>query len=382
MNKYLHLILVLISILYLLSGCNRTPSIQPSGKSVKIGIIAPLSGDHLYKGKEGLKGINYVLQNTPLLQNGDKIEIIIKDDKNNPKLSAKALEELVSKHNVSAILTLSGSNAVLGLTKYADTFKTPIISLLATHPRITRDNNYVSQLGFNDHFQGLASALFVHDELLFDRVAIFKNSKNVYSTSLANTFKQKFESVRGQVIHYGEFIDNPTKLNRKLIELRNKKVQLIYLPINAKEVIEIITALDELNWRPKIMGSDGLLSNILTKYHDDIHKLNGIISTDFYSSDVPLTEFGVRTKQSYESSQGNLTSYSMMGIEGMTLLINAMNHCAASLTTKCIHEQINSGIAFNGFIGKINLNPDGVAQRALLVNEIDNGQLKYIVQIY
>lgn len=382
MKQYYRHALFFIFSLSLLAGCEKAPPVQPSGKSVKIGIIAPLSGPELYKGKEGLKGIRFILESTPLLENGDKLELVIRDDRNDPALSIKALEELTNKHHVSAILTLSGSNAVLGLSSVVDQFKTPVIALLATNPGITRDNHYVSQLGFNDQFQGVAAALFVHDELLIDRVAIFRNSKNIYSSDLANTFKQKFQAIKGQILFDSDFITNPAMLNKSLIELRNKKVQLLYLPVKASEVVKIKMALNNLNWQPKIMGTDGLLSTILTKYKDDTHKFDGILSTDFYSSDVPLTSFGSKTKTGYENIHGNLTSYSMMGIEGVTLLKSVVNQCPAPLTKECIRELLRSGISYTGLINKITLNPESEAQRVLLVNEIKNGKLNYIVQIY
>ena len=378
MIKFLFLFLGLTA----LNSCDKTPVIQPSGNTIKIGIIAPLSGSALHKGTEGIKGINYILKTTPLLDNGDKIKLFIKDDKNKPEQSIKVLKELIKKHKVSAVLTLSSSNAVLGLAKVADTFNTPIISLLATHSGITQKNKYITQLGYNDHFQGIAAALFVHDELLIDRVAIFKNHENIYSKDLANTFRKKFESVRGQVILDSEYIGNNEQLMKSLLDLRNKKVQLIYLPINAAQVIKIINALKVLDWHPKIMGADGLLVNVFMSYKNDLDKLNGMITTDFYSSDLPMTDFGSKVKHGYEKDNHRLTSYSMMGIEGMTLLNRLITQCSSKSTKECIQKQLDSGLTYTGLLGKISLNSNRVAQRVLLVNEINNGELNYIVQIY
>jgi branched-chain amino acid transport system substrate-binding protein len=382
MKLFILNILILFAGLTLLSACDKTPPVQSSGNTIKIGVIAPLSGSDLHKGKEGLKGINYILKTVPLLDNGDKIELYIKDDKNNPVQSIKALEELITKHEVSAVLTLSSSKAVLGLSRVADNFNTPIISLLATNPGITQKNKYITQLGYSDHFQGIAAALFVHDELLIDRIAVFKNSDNIYSKDLARTFKLKFESVRGQVLFDSDYINDNEQLKKTLLELRNKKVQLIYLPIKAKQVINVIDTLDTLEWHPKIMGADGLLVNIYMSSKNDINKLNGIITTDFYSSDLPMTDFGLEVKDGYEKNNSRLTSYSMMGIEGITLLKRLIIQCPSPLKRECIQEQLESGLTYTGLLGKISLNSDRVAQRVLLVNEINNGELNYIVQIY
>jgi len=368
--------------LLLLSGCDKPSPIMPSGNTIKIGVIAPLSGSSLQKGKEGIKGIHYLLNTQPLLENGDKIELYIKDDLNKPELSTQALKELVKKHQVTAVLSLSSSHVVLELGKIANKYNTPIISLFATNPGITQNNNYITPFGYNDHFQGVAAALFVHDELLIERVAIFKNSNNIYSKDLADAFKNKFKSVRGQILLDADYINNNRQLTQILSEMRNKKVQLIYLPIDANQVINIVNVLNKLNWQPKTMGADGLLVNILIDHKKDINKLNGMITTDFYSSDLPMTEFGSVVKQGYESKDNDLTSYSMMGIESISLLKQLLNQCSKKLKNKCIQEQLNAGVTYTGLLGKISINSDRTTQRVLLVNEINNGELNNIVQIY
>ena len=48
---------ILFSLVFWLDGCDQKPAIEPSGKTIKVGIIAPFSGSDHAKGKEGLKGM-------------------------------------------------------------------------------------------------------------------------------------------------------------------------------------------------------------------------------------------------------------------------------------------------------------------------------------
>ncbi|MBW1838003.1 MAG: ABC transporter substrate-binding protein [Deltaproteobacteria bacterium] len=119
MKNYIHF-LILIAFVFQLSGCDQKPSISPSGRTIKIGIIAPFSGPHQAKGKEGLTGIKTAMQSQPFLQNGDRIELVVENDENDPVLTVKLLKKLVEKAKVSAIITFSGSDPVLAMAKVAD----------------------------------------------------------------------------------------------------------------------------------------------------------------------------------------------------------------------------------------------------------------------
>ena len=80
------------------------------------------------------------MQLQPYLQNGDRIELIMENDKDEPALTVKSLKKLVEKDKVSAIITFSSSSPVLAMAKIADDYKTPILAALATHPDITENN--------------------------------------------------------------------------------------------------------------------------------------------------------------------------------------------------------------------------------------------------
>ena len=108
---------ILICIVFWLGGCDQKPAIEPSGKTIKVGIIAPLSGpEHTY-GEEGIKGLEIAMLLQPYLQNGDRIELVEENDKDDPALTVKLLNKLVEEVKVSAIITFSSTSPVLAMAK-------------------------------------------------------------------------------------------------------------------------------------------------------------------------------------------------------------------------------------------------------------------------
>jgi branched-chain amino acid transport system substrate-binding protein len=185
--------------LILTTGCDRPEAIKASGVTIKVGVIGPFSGPDRALGDDGLRGIRTVMHMQPFLGNGDRVELVIEDDKNDPGLSVNALKKLTTKDKVSAILLLSSSASALAVNELADSYQVPVLVLLATHPDIAKDKAFVSQLIFDNTFQGSVAALFVRDELLIDTVAVFYNKESAYSTSLAYEFIRKFGAIGGEI---------------------------------------------------------------------------------------------------------------------------------------------------------------------------------------
>ena len=382
MKKLIYLT-ILIGAISLFCGCDQSPAIQPSGNNIKVGVIGPFSGPHFAKGKNGLEGIQTVMTMQPLLHNGDGVELVVEDDKNEPELTLKALKKLTGKDKVSAIIILSGSGPVMEIAPIADSDKTPILAVLATHPDITTHSCFISQLCFDDNFQGTVAALFVMDELLIEKVAVLSNPENDYSRFLAARFTSKFKSIGGRVTESVALTNETVDYTGILENIRSQKPELLYLPVRAEDLFQIVKAIEKMDWKPKMLGSDGLLATVLTQHKESSGLLEGILATDFSSNRMPLTSFGKKALKKYRSLYDTpANSYTVMGAEGYALMLNALNRCVTPGDRECINRMIRSTIGFSGITGRITINPDGKAIRPLVVNSIKKGRQAFIVKVY
>jgi len=375
--------LILFPLIFWLDGCDQKPVIAPSGKTIKIGIIAPFSGPVLAYGTEGLKGIEAARQLQPYLQNGDRIELVVEDDKNDPALSVQLLKKLVEKDRASAIITFSSSKPVLAMAKVADNYQTSVLAAVATHPDITKGNGFISQLGFDDDFQGTVAALFVRDDLLIDTVAVFNNPTSVYSSHLAAKFEMKFKSIGGEITDTVALTEETAELSEVIKGVYEQKPELLYLPISVKNVVRVIREVRKLDWKPKMMGGDGLISTMLGQHKEDIDLANGMLATDFFAHGMPLTPFGNRVSKKYrEKYKETGTPFAALGAEGYALLLDAMSRCSDPADRDCINRQIRSTINFTGIIGNISIGPNGKSRRPLCINAIQSGRSKFIFKVY
>ena len=379
MNRGLTLFVSIFAIYTILCGCERKASIPPSGKIVKVGIIAPLTGSDASQGKDGLSGVYTALKLMPLLDNGDRVEIVIKDDQNDPDKSVNALKEIVEIDGVAAVVTFSSSGPVLALGRVANEYQTPIIAALATHPDVVKTNNFVSQVCFDNVFQGNVAALYVRDELLIDRVAVFDSQDSIYTGNMAAIFAEKFTSLGGEITDRIRLQSGEEDLSAVLTRVRLKQPELLYLPIAIKDVIRIVQVVRTMGWAPKLMASDGLMASAVSRDPDQVELLDGIVETDLFHYDSQKTRFG---EKAIKAHKGRKNSYSALGVESFAILLKAMNRCIDPTDKSCINRQIRTTKDFEGILGKISIDSQGRAYRPVVINAIKGGRLHHIVKVY
>ena len=382
MNKPLHILLCAILILSC-GGQNRESAVSPSGKVVKIGVIAPMSGPDKTSGENALTGMQTALQLQPLLHNGDKIELVVEDSQGTPEQTLKSLEKLRGEEDVSGVLLMAKSDAVIPLVPVADQYKIPILALIATHPDITKNNQFISQLSFDDMFQGTVAALYVRDEMLIDRVAVFYDPGNSHYLFLENEFVRKYASAGGKVVERIP-VNSETGDIRKIMErLRKSHVQLLYLAVPPEQVINISRAGEEIGWTPRKMGSDGMLAAILLQHREAIGLVNGMMATDIFSNLPPKTKYGERIFKLYHklfSIPG--TSYTVLGGEGMSVLTHAIDRCSNKYDRLCVNRMLRYTKGFEVLFGRLTIGEDGKAERPIFVNRIAGQDLKFLVKVY
>lgn len=380
MKRLLHLGLVL-AVIFSLIACERNTQIAPSGIKLKVGVIAPLTGPIKGSGESGLNGIKVAAKVRSHLDNGDEIELVIEDDQSNPSKALEKLEKLATVDHVAAILILSRSDTVIDVAKVADKYQTPILSTIASSPEVTKFSHFVSQLSFDDTFQALAAALYVRDELLMDRVAVFSLPDNPHHAHLRSEFIEKFKSVGG-IITDDKLITTNNKLNEMLDKARLNNPSLLYVPAGAENVLRITEYLQGVDWKPVILGTDGLLAKVLSDYSEKLSLVDGMLATDLFYDDMDLTRYGEKLENVIASEKIIVNTNSTIAMEAYGVLVNAMNRCDPPVTRECINKKLRSTKNFEGVMGFISIDSTGKAHRPLIINSIEAGKLNFIVKVY
>lgn len=368
-------------VMLLHAGCADPPP-RPSGNIVKLGVIGPFSGPDAAVGASGYEGVELAVGLEPLLKNGDRIELVKIDDQSSPKLCIEAYDQL-SDLDVAAVLLLSRSNSALALAPRARVHRIPIIATIASHPDLTEKNPHLIQLSFDDAFQGSVAAMYLRDDMLLRRAAIIGEPADIHARSLADEFARQFAEANGTIVEYLPLNGIGTNLTEKLSEWRQQRADVIYAPVQSHLLLDILRGLRTLHWDPVVMAGDGVLSEMLLKYPDEVALTEGIIATVTYSSRVPRTAFGQRLQASYlETHNQSGSIFTVLGGEGAALIMEALNRADNGDAARDIQKQLRSINGFEAFSGILSIGSNGKVIRPVYVSTVKQGKLEFLVRVY
>jgi ABC-type branched-subunit amino acid transport system substrate-binding protein len=375
-------ICVLSLLILTAAGCRQDVKQRPSGKIVKIGVIGSFSGQDEQVGKSGLLGVQAALALQPLLDNGDKVELLIEDDKSEPGKAIDALESLIDRGAVGVLL-LSRSEIALELADDIRWKMTPILASIATHTDLTEKRPYITQISFDDSFQAAVAAMYARDELLLKSVAVISDPDDSHSQLLAESFISKFSDSRGVVQQHIILSDRSMDLQEPLLKLKQEGVELLYMPVRAESLLHVAASLKRMQWRPDVITSDGLLSEILLKHPSERNLINGMMATDMHSALLTKTEYGKAvTKAFRENNMEGGSVFSILGAESASILIEAMNNCGADHESRNVQREIRNIRSFEGFFGTLSIGMNGKVTRPVYINIIRTPNMELLVKVY
>ena len=381
MNRLFNQFLICLLCIALLSNCENGAEQKPmTPVSVKLGVIGPFSGANKGWGTSGLQGVQTAVAYHKERNNQLQVEIVKEDDRGDPAQAERALAKLATQDQVDAIVFLSGSRTSLGINEAADRYKIPIVSTLASHPQVT-NNDWVSQIIFDDRAQGTVAALFVMDELLIDSASVIWDGDDPHSRVLAESFQRIYQEAGGKVVS----IDISARRNdyqNVLSQLQKNDVKFVYLPLEVDHVINFERGAREIGFNPQTMVSDGVLSQMMLEYTDNLRLLEGMLATDIYANEVPLTNFGKTVIRQFEKLYNTPgTTITGLGCEGTQVVMTAIEKCGKNPQNECINRMIRSGNEFEGILDPFYIGLDGKAQRPVYINKIRNKRLRFLLKV-
>jgi branched-chain amino acid transport system substrate-binding protein len=363
------------------AGCAEEV-LQPSGDVVRIGVIGPFSGPDKAMGESGMQGVKLALELQPLLDNGDRIELVKLDDHSLPESCRDAYEQM-DDLDIASVLVLSRSSSVLALAPRARLHHIPIIATIASHPELTETNPDLIQLTLDDAFQGSAAAMFLRDELFLRRGAIIGDPTDIHARALADEFAAQFKSANGKIVEYLLLNDNGTNITATLATWQRHGVEFIFAPVQAHHLLELMRALRRLDWNPVVMAGDGTLAEISLEYPAELGLAEGILATYLYSRQQPHTRFGQRLHALYKArGEESGSVFTILGAEGTALLITALNRTPPGYDHRDVQRQLRQINGFEGFSGTVSIGSNGKVIRPVYIGTIKRGKFENLVRVY
>lgn len=224
---------------------------------IKIGVYLPLTGNSAFGGQLELEGVKLAHEKFPEIL-GRKVELVVVDNKSDKVESANAVQRLIDKEKVAAIIGTFGSSLAMAGGEVAEKAGIPMVGTSCSNPMVTMGKKYVFRAGFIDPYQGAGAAGWAVEKMEAKTAAILQEVSNDYSVGLAKFFKDAFEKRGGKVIAISNFQTGDQDFTAQLTEIISKAPDVLYIPINFAEGAIIMRQARELSGEFKILGGDAM----------------------------------------------------------------------------------------------------------------------------
>ena len=284
----------------LVAGCggNGGSNNANAGEGFKIGGIGPLTGAAAIYGNATNNATKLAVDEVNAKGGAVKFQFNGQDDEHDPEKSVNAYNNLKDwgMQILVGCTTTAPSVAVSAETNSDNMFQiTPSGSstdVIGGQPDASgnvtaqRKKN-VFQMCFTDPNQGTASAEYIANQKLGERIAIIYNNSDAYSTGIYKKFVDEAAAKGLTIVSTTTFTDDSANdFSVQLNDAKNNNADLVFLPIYYQPASLILTQANSMGFAPKWFGVDGM-DGILTLEGFDTKLAEGVMLLTPFVADAP-----------------------------------------------------------------------------------------------
>ena len=274
-----------------------------SGKGFKIGGIGPVTGAAAVYGLAVKNGAQIAVDeiNADGGINGYQIEFNFQDDEHDAEKSVNAYNTLKDwgMQVLMGTVTSAPCVAVADKTNADNMFQiTPSGSSVecAQNPNVFR-------VCFSDPDQGAASATYIAENKLVEKIAVIYDSSDVYSSGIYEKFAAEAANQGLEIVDAEAFTADSNKdFSTQLQKAKDAGADLVFLPIYYTEASLILKQADTMGYAPKFFGCDGM-DGILQVENFDTKLAEGLMLLTPFAADAQ-DELTQKFVTSYKENYG------------------------------------------------------------------------------
>jgi branched-chain amino acid transport system substrate-binding protein len=366
-----------------LVACNGDSADDGAAETIKIGHFASTTGKQATFGIQVDNGVRLAVEeinaNGGVL--GKQIELITEDTQSKTDQSITAVEKLIGRDHVVAIIGEVASSNSLAAAPIAQREQIPMVSPASTNEKVTIDEKtgealpWIFRICFIDPFQGAGLASFTYNDLDAKNVAVLIDKANAYSVGLAEGFQKTFTDMGGTIAVEQTYEGGQTDFRAQLTAIKGTNPDAIFLPGYYTEVSLIAQQARDLGITVPLVGGDGWDSPELTKGAAK-EALEGTFFSNHYSEEdtsARVQEFIKKYQAKYNEAPGAMSA---LGYDAMMILAHVIEQ-AGDAKPESIRTGLENLTDFEGVTGAITINEQHNATKPMVMLKIHDGKFTY-----
>ena len=251
----------------------------------KLGGTGPLTGGASIYGLAAQRGAQIAVDEINAEGGAIQFELKYEDDVNDPEKAVNAYNAL---KEWGMQISLGSVTTQPGIATSSYNFADSIFAMTpsASSPDVIEGKDNVYQMCFSDPNQGTASALYISEQNLAEKVFIIWKSDDNYSTGIKDKFMAEAEELGLNVVGNATFTeDSKTDFTVQLTQAKQAGADLLFLPMYYEPASLILSQAKAMNYAPKFFGVDGM-DGILTMEGFDTSLAEGVMLLTPFNADA------------------------------------------------------------------------------------------------
>ncbi|MCQ2509141.1 MAG: ABC transporter substrate-binding protein [Lachnospiraceae bacterium] len=253
--------------------------------TLKLGMIGPLTGAAALYGTAVANAGQIAVDELNAVAGDFQIDYQTEDDEHDAEKSVNAYNTL-KDWDVQAIVGTVTTTPCIAVSPEANADRVFMLTPSASGSDVPKGKDQTFQLCFSDPNQGLASAQYIKDNNLAEKVAIIYNNSDAYSTGIYQTFVDKAAEIGLEVVSTTTFTDDTANdFSVQLTDAQKNGADLVFLPIYYTPASLILKQADSTGYAPKFFGVDGM-DGILSLEGFDTKLAEGVLLLTPFAADA------------------------------------------------------------------------------------------------
>ena len=349
-----------------------------SAESVKVGLIAPLTGEVAVYGNAVKEAVQLYIDDFNAADHPFDINLIIYDDKGDPTEAMNAYNKLVYQDDIAVLLGPVTSSPTFGVAEASVDDGIPALTPTATHPDVTTYGDNFFRACFEDPFQGGSMAKFASSELKATTAAIIYNNADTYSIGLRDAFMKTAEEVGLTVTTTEAYGASDIDFRAQLTNIIKTNPDVLFIPYYYNVTYMICSQARELGYTGTFLGVDGT-DGVLAIEGADVSVFDGMYFANHYSadSDSPVTQAFIKEYTDKYGATPN--ALAALGYDGAMIVCDALervNNDGVKIDGESSYEAIIEALRateVDGVTGHITFDENNNPIKTLSIIQIKDG---------
>lgn len=366
--------LVAASFLGLASG-----TVRAEDEAVRIGLVAPLTGDQAYIGQGCLNGAQMAVEDANIkgpVYGSVKVKLVPLDDQHNPTQAVLAANKLVADPSVSGVVGHFNSSCTKAASAIYHEARLAQVTPASTNPEISRQGfDTFFRACATDDVQAPAAADYVIRRLGIRRAVII-DDQTTYGKGLADEFEKKFKELGGEVLRRDGITQGEKDYAPLLTRLKVLKPELVFFGGVYPELTLLLKQSRKLGLKSTWMGGDGIFEASLIELAGP-GVAEGLYATMLGVDPKTLPSAADFVKR-YEARYGEIASFATYAYDATNIIIEAVRR-AGTGDRQAVLAQVKKTQDHPGILGPINFDSRGdVVGRTVGIYRVEGGRFKFI----